>query len=551
MIKKLSTALMMVLVLSIAVSAQQKKENYVPKKPIVVNEITSPVQGNGGSIGVLAANFVAVDTMQNAYGPAIAALNPLAYDPWADVVALAYRGRTTYAAGSGEIWYSISTDKGASWTRVPGAVNAGTAIAARYPSMAISNPTKGDLSATTGVFTWPELVAGAFGGVGFGADAPLGAATPFAGLDATQLFSSQVPSWASDTTPWVFWASDNQTDASITIWRTQDFSTIEKLTPPQLSDAAFGSGGNVTLGGASMNGVQYYGVLGTMDDPDPNNPIASGWYVGYTKSTDNGATWSDIVVPDFRTIPALAAYDRIWDYQKGDAFVSYQGDINVDANGFVHIVTALTDTTTDNNSGRNAIVEIYETASGWNGKVIFDAGTQSDSTDYFYGILNQSGPSVYISRSPDGTVLAAQWAIGTSGANNKDVDLWYSYRTLDGEWSTPVNITETPGIGETISHMSPMMSDNGGGSYTFFSNYAYDASGAVPPVDTAPTVMYVAPVTIQLVGVNDAPVVNSFALGQNYPNPFNPSTSISYSITEKSNVTLKVYDMSRKRSMQL
>ncbi|MCK7523180.1 MAG: T9SS type A sorting domain-containing protein [Ignavibacteriales bacterium] len=45
------------------------------------------------------------------------------------------------------------------------------------------------------------------------------------------------------------------------------------------------------------------------------------------------------------------------------------------------------------------------------------------------------------------------------------------------------------------------------------------------------------------VGVNDNAVVNNFTLEQNYPNPFNPSTKISYSISERSNVSIKVFDM--------
>jgi hypothetical protein len=44
----------------------------------------------------------------------------------------------------------------------------------------------------------------------------------------------------------------------------------------------------------------------------------------------------------------------------------------------------------------------------------------------------------------------------------------------------------------------------------------------------------------------DAPAV-SIALDQNYPNPFNPMTTVTYSIPEKCNVMLDIYDASGKR----
>jgi hypothetical protein len=65
--------------------------------------------------------------------------------------------------------------------------------------------------------------------------------------------------------------------------------------------------------------------------------------------------------------------------------------------------------------------------------------------------------------------------------------------------------------------------------------------GIMPPSVTANWYHFTTEITV--VGVEDNITVNSFNLEQNYPNPFNPSTTINYSLAERSAVSLKVYDV--------
>jgi hypothetical protein len=490
-------------------------------------------------------DYIFVDLMGNVFGFGSGDINPLAFDPYSGTLALIHRGDPSYATSSGELWYNISQDAGANWTRVASINGGASQQFGRYPSMAISNPTKGDINSTTGAFSWPELNPTTFGWVGYGVDQPLGAGFTFAGIiQGANDFSSEAPTWASDNSPWVYWSERSlNLNAAVTFFRTQDFITIESYIPPQWADSVFSSNGQYLNGGISYNGVDYMCAIGAFNlNIWPSGNDVNGWPIGYSKSSDNGTTWSNFQVPDWRTIPALQDYDQNFDFDSTDGnTVQYDGDIQVDKWGYAHLVTALTDT----NTWSHAVVDIFETATGWDGEVIFNG---LDIKTYGAGPgLGQMGPSTFAAMDSSHTVMAVQWI--NKSPNTQWADVYFSHKRLGvgDTWSDPINLTMSDSINNTAAHLAPQIMDEGDQqNFMAFSSYCYVTGVTGPYSDTTQsTSIYVASVPFfeELVGVDDDIVVNEFNLEQNYPNPFNPSTTINYTLAERGQVTLRVYDV--------
>jgi hypothetical protein len=97
---------------------------------------------------------------------------------------------------------------------------------------------------------------------------------------------------------------------------------------------------------------------------------------------------------------------------------------------------------------------------------------------------------------------------------------------------------EPLGPGDTIEvsvHFYPDMITAGTG-------YVQIQLGAINSPNVRTTINETATTTVTSVS-NDFNQIKNFELSQNYPNPFNPATTISYSVPQRSDVSLKVYNI--------
>jgi len=281
--------------------------------------------------------------------------------------------------------------------------------------------------------------------------------------------------------------------------------------------------------------------------------IDTGWVVGFgvfggqriAKTTDSGETWLEQFTGGNNGL-----FDVYFIDENIGWTVGYGGSIFKTTDGGINWISQSSGTSSDLYS-----VHFADENTGW---AVGVNGTILNTTDGGINWINQlSGTSSNL-HSVNFADENTGWAVGENGTilktingGNIPVELTSFIATIQPgyvelNWTTA---TELNNLGFEIQR-STVTSEfvtvgfvEGKGTTTEEHHYSFkdkDVSGflryRLKQVDFDGSYEYSGIIEVEVLGNI------SYELAQNYPNPFNPSTKITYSIPQKSFVTLKVFD---------
>ena len=512
----------------------------IPARSIGTNQTT----GNSTVTAVLAAQ------LPNAYSSQSSNTNLIACDPYSGLVTIVHRQTTDISPTSGYMYYTASFDNGVNWVDVGpwnGQNTPYTVIETiRHPNMIISNPTQNTDPFSTDIkpvmFTntlwpadWATLLtatdAGPFLQTFYASDTFTTITNPRF-VEEMTVNQSTGRVYATVTEPFF-----NGVARHGFYW-SDDAGTTWNFVPEVISAAAnFGLTDKAMLDFAPDGNNGIYGF-------DGGDLTSSGeWKFAYMETNDGGASWGAL---NWVPIASVSGLTTTVNSLGGEfPFVDFiaECDMVVDANGDPHFAGVFQDTLDLTGNSSKSLYEIYRKDGAWYGKLI----SMVDSTRFDLPGGLQARNETELARNTDGTVIYAKWIHPTPDSGNNN-DVWISARWVDGgDWTPPVNVTNTPGINEKYTNLASRVTDETEGDGRMHIYYTIFGDGDTN--DLAPSEFWYLTDVIgdpgPGVGIEDTPgaLPADFVLHQNYPNPFNPSTTIAFTLGKAADVKVEVFSI--------
>lgn len=250
---------------------------------------------------------------------------------------------------------------------------------------------------------------------------------------------------------------------------------------------------------------------------DPNNPNV--FYFGpdnggFYKSTDNGATFTEIsnnypfrspcdIMVTYDEPNTILLADGITSSGNADLFKSTNGGVNWElkySNPSSSEIPTMCNTVFDNK------IAFF---TNWPGGNIYKSTNTGDTWTLNHTNSFSGWGSNICLEDPD-FIMSGSWSGGNTGMSTDGGTTWITTPGLSGSGGVMVLVDRGYIIGQA-------------GSSVYKLNVTYSV----------------------ITGISEntvSSIPKSFNLSQNYPNPFNPATKISYDLPKSGNVVLKVYN---------